>query len=98
MSISPPRQRMIGVDHPAHWREDTEELRPLRQMPRIARLRQLLGSAPLPEKAASLSEPETVLPPCSCCGGRMIVIEFFERGMQPRYCAPSVAAIWFDTS
>ena len=65
----------------------------------IARLRELLGSAPSPEKAASLSEPaETVLPPCPCCGGRMIVIEFFERGMQPRYCAPSVAAIWFDTS
>jgi len=32
------------------------------------------------------------------CGGRMIVIEVFERGMQPHYWPPSAAAIWFDTS
>jgi len=67
----------------------------------IARLRELLGCAPLPaEKVASPSqnEPaEAVWPPCPCCGGRMIVIEFFERGTQPRYRPPS-AAIWFDTS
>jgi hypothetical protein len=68
----------------------------------IAQLRELLGSAPLPaEKAAGPSqhEPaETILPPCPCCGGRMIVIEFFERGTQPRYRPPSTALIWFDTS
>ena len=68
----------------------------------IARLRELLGSVPPPaEKAASpgQDEPaETVLPPCPCCGGRMIVIEVFERGMQPRYRPPSAAVIWFDTS
>ena len=68
----------------------------------IARLRRLLGSAPPPaEKAASHSqhEPaETVLPPCPCCGGRMVVIEFFERGTQPRYCPRFAAGIWFDTS
>jgi hypothetical protein len=28
----------------------------------------------------------------------MIVIEFFERGTQPRYRPPSTALIWFDTS
>ena len=68
----------------------------------IAQLRELLGSAlPPAEKAAdpSQDEPaETILPPCSCCGGRMIVIEFFERGTQPRYRPPSTALIWFDTS
>jgi hypothetical protein len=67
----------------------------------IARLRELLGSAPPAEKVASYSQDEpaeTVLPPCPCCGGRMIVIEFFERGMQPRYQPPSAAMIWFDTS
>ena len=68
----------------------------------IARLRELLGSAPPPaEKAASPSqhEPaETVLPPCPCCGGRMVVIEFFERGAQPRYRPHFAAGIWFDTS
>jgi hypothetical protein len=65
----------------------------------IARLRELLGSAPPPEEAARSSEPaETVLPPCPCCGGRMILIEVFQRGMQPRYRPPSAAVIWFDTS
>jgi hypothetical protein len=67
----------------------------------IARLRELLGSAPPAEEVASSSQDEpaeTVLPPCPCCGGRMIVIEFFERGMQPRYQPPSAVLIWFDTS
>ena len=68
----------------------------------IARLRELLGSAlPPAEKVASpgQDEPaETVLPPCPCCGGRMIVIEIFERGTQPRYRPPFAAVIWFDTS
>jgi len=68
----------------------------------IARLRELLGSMPPPAQASaspSQDEPaETVLPPCPCCGGRMIVIEFFEPGMQPRYRAPSVAVIRIDTS
>ena len=68
----------------------------------LARLRELLGSAPPPAEKVTTSsqdEPaETVLPPCPCCGGRMIVIEFFERGMQPRYQAPSLAVIRIDTS
>jgi hypothetical protein len=41
---------------------------------------------------------ETVLPPCPCCGGRMTVIEFFERGTLPRYRPLSTIVIWFDTS
>jgi hypothetical protein len=67
----------------------------------ITRLRKLLGSASSAEKASSPSQDEpaeTVLPPCPCCGGRMIVIEFFEHGMQPRYRQPSVAIIRIDTS
>ena len=64
----------------------------------IARLRELLGSAPPAELIASPSPADTVLPPCPCCGGRMIVIEFFERGMQPRYRQPSAAIIRIDTS
>jgi hypothetical protein len=67
----------------------------------LARLPELLGSPPPAETAASPSQDEPaekLLPPCPCCGGRMIFIEFFLRGMQPQYRAPSVAAIWFDTS
>lgn len=67
----------------------------------IARLRELLGAMP-PEKANASSgadEPaETVLPQCPCCGGRMTVIEVFERGTLPRYRPLSAAVIWFDTS
>ena len=66
----------------------------------IARLRQLLGppgATPSPSQEGP-AEEATVLPPCPCCGGRMIVIEFFERGMQPRSRAPSLAVIWIDTS
>ena len=68
----------------------------------IARLRELLGSmTTTAEKGSSPSQDqpaETILPPCPCCGGRMIVIEFFERGMRPRYQQPSVAIIRIDTS
>jgi Putative transposase len=65
----------------------------------IARLRELIGFAPPPEEAESPSEPpEKDLPPCPCCGGRMTVIEIFERGTRPRYRPPSAAVIWFDTS
>jgi hypothetical protein len=65
----------------------------------LARLRELIGFAPPPEEAESPSEPpEKDLPPCPCCGGRMTVIEIFERGTLPRYRPPSAAVIWFDTS
>ena len=66
----------------------------------LARLRELLGSPPAEQVASpSQDEPaETVLPPCPCCGGRMIVIEFFEREMQPRTRPPFATVIWFDTS
>jgi Putative transposase/Transposase zinc-binding domain len=66
----------------------------------LARLREI-GSMPPAEASArpGQDEPaETVLPPCPCCGGRMILIEVFERGIQPRCRPPSAAVIWFDTS
>jgi len=50
----------------------------------IARARELLAaptSSPQPVEAA---EPPDQLPPCPCCGGRMRIIEAFERWMQPR--------------
>ena len=67
----------------------------------LTRLRELLGAMPPEDSAASPSkdEPiETVLPPCPCCGGRMIVIEFFERGTLPRHRPFSGAVICLDTS
>jgi hypothetical protein len=55
----------------------------------IARARQLLAvPKPHSENAAAdgadSNEPQTSSHPCPCCGGRMIVIETFERGCSPR--------------
>jgi ssDNA-binding Zn-finger/Zn-ribbon topoisomerase 1 len=70
----------------------------------IARARELLAVPLLPIeaiKAASTdaNEPQTPEHPCPCCGGRMIIIETFQRGRAPRYrpTAPT-AAIRIDTS
>ncbi len=56
----------------------------------LARARRLLAM-PAPEVAADddqtldqAGEPPTSPYPCPCCGGRMIVIETFERGNEPR--------------
>jgi hypothetical protein len=38
-------------------------------------------------------------PPCPCCGGRMIIIETFAAGCQPKHRpAPATPAIRIDTS
>jgi hypothetical protein len=70
----------------------------------IARARELLAVPLLPIeaiKAAStnVDEPQTPQHPCPCCGGRMSIIETFQRGSSPRYrpTAPT-AAIRIDTS
>ena len=49
----------------------------------LALARELLDVAVQPDPG-DLDEPEAFRPPCSCCGGRMIVIETFERWRQPR--------------
>jgi hypothetical protein len=56
----------------------------------IARARELLGAAPPAkdpgeQKAVELGEPRVLPCPCPHCGGRMIVIEVFARGCEPRY-------------
>jgi hypothetical protein len=49
----------------------------------VARARELLAVPPEVEPAepVELTEPR---PPCPCRGRRMIIIETFQRGMQPR--------------
>ena len=49
----------------------------------LALARELLNVAPPPEDDIP-EEPDDFRPPCPCCGGRMIVIEMFERWRQPR--------------
>jgi len=50
--------------------------------------------------ATAAADEHRVLPrPCRCCGGRMIIIETFAGGHQPkRRPAPATAAIRIDTS
>jgi Putative transposase/Transposase zinc-binding domain len=67
----------------------------------IARARQLLDvpapwSEPSDAGDANNSEPQTLAHPCPCCGGRMVIIETFERGCTPRH-RPTIP-IRIDTS
>jgi Putative transposase len=49
----------------------------------IARVRELPAALPSPEPIEAV-EPPDQLPPCPCCGGRMRIIDTFERWTQPR--------------
>jgi hypothetical protein len=55
----------------------------------IERARELLCVPATPSEnsdaRADPYESPALSPPCPCCGGRMIVIETFERGATPRY-------------
>jgi Putative transposase/Transposase zinc-binding domain len=70
----------------------------------IARVRKLLAvsarpSHPKAAEAPDDKEPRTLSQPCPYCGGRMIIIETFQRGGAPHYRpAPPTIAIRIDTS
>ena len=70
----------------------------------IARARRLLDASTAPPEAgdtrcADTEEPKPLSHPCPCCGGRMIIIETFQRGASPRTRpAAAPAAIKIDTS
>src|SRR5665648_451791 len=67
-----------------------------RRAENIARARELLH-LPKPQSnptdADTIDESPTLSQPCPCCGGRMIIIETFQRGGAPNYrpAAPTVA-------
>ena len=46
----------------------------------IAKARELLAV-----KAAEADQPSALSPPCPCCGGRMLIIETFAPGCEPKY-------------
>jgi hypothetical protein len=68
----------------------------------IARARQLLDVPVAQPEVGDTNCAEATEPkpnPCPCCGGRMIIIERFQRGASPHYRpAASTAAIRIDTS
>ena len=56
----------------------------------IARAREFLAVASRSKQTetfetAAADGPRVLPRPCRCCGGRMIIIEIFERGGSPRY-------------
>ena len=62
----------------------------------LARARNLLGASPTQSEPSDTDADAWLMPPCPCCGGRMIIIETFERGSTPRTRPPSPIRI--DTS
>ena len=68
----------------------------------IARARRLLDASTAQPEAADTRRAETEEPlshPCPCCGGRMIIIETFQRGCSPHTRpAAAPATIRIDTS
>ena len=66
----------------------------------VAKARALLAvPEPKPAIEPGPATPETHARSCPCCGGRMLIIETFERGCQPRYRPPApTAPIRIDTS
>ncbi len=66
----------------------------------ITRARELLA-VPTPQSGAAAApadsnEPQKTSHPCPCCGGRMIIIEIFQRGCSPR--TRPISLIRIDTS
>jgi len=70
----------------------------------IAHARELLAVPKPQSKAADAgntdaSDAQTLAHPCPCCGGRMIIIETFQRGATPQNRpTPQTPAIRIDTS
>jgi Putative transposase len=69
----------------------------------VAKARVLL-SVPKPDaipgdpKSADAAQPPMLSRPCPCCGGRMLIIETFARGCEPKYTPTAPFAIRIDTS
>ncbi len=69
----------------------------------IAHARKLLAVPPRPKEPetpeAALDDPRVLPRPCPCCGGRMLIIETFARGCEPKHRpTPAPAPIRIDTS
>jgi predicted Zn-ribbon and HTH transcriptional regulator len=70
----------------------------------IARARKLLAvpsrpKEPATAEATTTDEPRALPRPCPCCGGRLIIIETFARGCQPKHRpTPAPVTIRIDTS
>jgi hypothetical protein len=73
----------------------TETIAHARELIAAAKSAQTTQKQQAPDSAAATDKPAH---PCPCCGGRMSIIETFERGSTPRYRPPPPTAIRIDTS
>jgi hypothetical protein len=66
----------------------------------IEAVRKLLNlDPPVAEQTSDAAPAQPLAHPCPCCGGRMIIIETFEVGCQPRYRPTTpLVTIRIDTS
>jgi hypothetical protein len=64
----------------------------------LARMRELLAVPAPADGKVEAHAPDRPEQPCPCCGGRMRIIEVFERGCMPHYQARAPAVIRIDTS
>ena len=69
----------------------------------IARARELLAVSATPKQSetpetSAADEPRMLPRPCPCCGGRMIIIETFARGCEPKHRPTPAPVIRIDTS
>jgi hypothetical protein len=70
----------------------------------IARARELIDAVRPAQTAQKQQAPDSATAtdqtthPCPCCGGRMNIIETFNRGSTPQYRPPSPTVIRLDTS
>jgi hypothetical protein len=68
----------------------------------IAHARELLAMPPKEldtAKAVKPDEPSVLPRPCPCCGGRMLIIETFARGCEPKHRPfPAPVVVRIDTS
>ena len=55
-----------------------------RRRDNLARARELLAAPPPTPEPDDAPEPSDHRPPCPCCGGRMLIVETFERRCQAR--------------
>jgi len=65
----------------------------------VVKARALLADAALPTPPQG-TDPKELTPsmPCPCCGGRMILVEVFERGAMPTAWSCALAPQWCNTS
>ena len=97
-ALPDPRAAEGLPSHPPLWA--ARQRQPSRKhRPRARAARRAVPPKEPETPEAAIDEPRVLPRPCPCCGGRMIVIETFARGCEPKHRpTPARRAIRIDTS